>query len=596
MSDMPYNEQIGMTGISAPAGMLRYRDDNPILSDQSRRYGDGWTLGAFESAYKTDPSVKGVIGAILRPLSAALNRSEIDANGAPQVIADYVRWLLFESSQNAIDTWGKQEIRSFLVNGFSLSNHVAYLDDKRRWYGLRKMSPRPAWTIDRWFINQHGEWMMVQQQVQTPAGYVANYRIPRNVLCHWVVDPQGEDPTGEPLLRSVHMEIKARKLIRQRIPVFVDREVLGVPAIWLPQKTSPADKAAAKALVKNLRSHEESYLMMPVESKIEWKHSNKEGGDVLIRLMAALGEIIRESAGQEVRSLGTSQTGSRAVGEVLDDQFSLGIDSYGSTFENPINNQLIPRFVDWTFGPQPRYPIYRIGGIRRQDTKAALDLLVSAKGAELIEVTSEVRRKAYDLIGVPFVEPAAPVAPVVAPAGSPAPVAPAGAEPAEELSEVAEVGDDEEDVAEDEVVQGFIFDLGRFDEIAVAKWLELNNWPAAKLSRGKFSIRADIISPDRFGAIRVKRRGVGVRELWGTLTEEPDAAPEQGEVSLARTPRREPPRQRIWRSTIDEKTCKICKALDGKVSRSGLWRVKGGIVLDSAPAHENCRCHTEPAV
>lgn len=591
MSDTWSEASYGLTGISAPAGLLRYRDDNPALTDQSRRYGNGWSLGVFEAAYKTDPSVKGVVSAIVRPLESAIPRSEIDANGAPQIIADYVKWLLFESGRKNIDTWGVQEIRTFIVNGFSLSNHIAYFDSARRRYGLKKMSPRPPWTIWRWAFDSDGEWTAVQQNVQTPTGAMAYYTIPRKVLAHWIVEPQGDDPTGEPLLRSVHMEIKARKLIRQRIPVFVDREVLGVPAIWIPKAVSPDDKAKARDLVKNLRSHEQSYLMMPDGSKLEWKHSNKEGGDVLIRLMSALGEIIRESVGQEVRSLGTSQTGSRAVGEVLDDQFSLGIDAYGARFASTINDQIIPRFVDWTFGPQPRYPVFRMAGVRRQDTKAALDLLVAAKNAELIEVTGDVKRKAHDLVGVPLAEESA--SPLTPPPGQSAPISP---DAPEELSEIAEVPDEEESEGEGEVVQGFIFDSARFDEPAVERWLELNNWPACELLVGKHSIRANIIPAERFTSIRVKRRGVGVRELWGTLPAEAAEEPAQGEVSLARPATRTPPRQRVWRASIDEKTCKLCRALDGRVSRSGLWRAKGGVVLDSAPAHENCRCHTEPAV
>lgn len=592
----PAAVQMGLGGVQAPSGFIQYRDDNRDLQLASARYGDVNTLGDFERAYLTDPSVKSAVQAIVRPISASISRSEVDPNGAAPRVADYVKWLLFDSSQESISSWGTEAVRTSLVNGFALSNHVARHDAKRQAYALAKMSPRPPWSVYRWYFDDLGDWRGIQQYVSQPDGSYRWINIPRDVLVHWRVEQQGDDPTGTPILRSVHQEIRTRAIIRRLFPVFADREALGYPTIWLQKGATKEDKQLARDAMKNLRSHEKSYLLLPEGAKMEWKTSQREGGDVLLSILRGLGELIREALGQEVRSLGTSQTGSRAVGEVLDDQFTLGIEAYGLAFTQPINDQLIPRFVDWTFGPQDRYPLLRLGAVRRQDATIAMKLLIDGVAAKVITPTPTIERRARELAMIP--EEAPPVVPTPTPAAPP--------QMPEQMAspEVEDIAPEEVDDPTSEgieAVHALIFEVPPYDSRTAARWAELREYISAPIEKRPNSLKVVQRPAGDFARLLPGTRliGKGVRAVVGILAEPPEVEdaeeledPEA--VELAARKRPTPPVQRVWRATADEKTCKLCQALDGKTSHSGVWRVLG-VAVDHAPAHENCRCSTEPA-
>ena len=444
----PISKPVGSTGLYAPGGIIRPRDENPELQVQSVRYGTQTQLGSFERGYRTDGTVKSVVQAIILPVVQSAERGEIEPNGADPRVVAYVRWLLFEQGAS-LSSWLRGAFRTALVNGFSLSETIAYLEPTRRWYGIAKVSPRPPWTIWRWDVTPEGDWLGVVQMLTGGMSGSMPY-IPRTRLLHWVIDRDGDDPTGESILRAVHREISTRAYNRKMLPVYIERSI-GVPTVQYPTGTSEASKEAIRAALRGLRNHESSYLMINKDSSVTWFAPPQGTGESVLDITKGLGEQIRESLGQEVRSLGTSATGSRAVGEVLESQFMSALRAYSDMALEPINYQLIPRFVDWTFGKQARYHFLKAGAMRPEDAKP------------LIEATTK-----------------------------------------------------------------------------------------------------------------------------------PDAAPAQvsaSSVSLAapRKPKRTPPRQRIWSSHMDDLTCKVCRKLDGKRSRSGLWRVDG-LTLDGPPAHPDCRC------
>jgi hypothetical protein len=57
--------------------------------------------------------------------------------------------------------------------------------------------------------------------------------------------------------------------------VFADREALGYPTIWLQKGATKEDKQLARDAMKNLRSHEKAYLLLPEGARMEWKTSQQ---------------------------------------------------------------------------------------------------------------------------------------------------------------------------------------------------------------------------------------------------------------------------------------------------------------------------------
>lgn len=397
-AEPPDMEERGISGTLNDGGRIHAEHNAKLLHELA--FGDptSGTYGEWEKLTRTDHAVSAARELIAAPLRDAT--LEVEPGGEDErsiLIADFVRDNFTEWLEPRPPTLIDQVVKTGLGMGFSLHEVVADTRlDKRvpggRAVYIKKLAQRLASSIqsDGWkevdgelvAIHQHGmvdgKW---EQDIVLPADKV--------VLATW--DRSGNNYAGFSAFRPVWYLGLLRAELLRIIAIGHAREALGIPVIKRKKGAggSAKDLATLEATVKNIVAHENAYLILPEDYDIEWVFSQGANKSSLIESWKAFGLAILEVVQAQQMFLGTSDTGSRAVGEVHDatkNAFVNGVRAWLEGVLNGVGDQpytgIVRRLVDWNFGPQERYPKLRLV------TKKEAEL----GGTELATAVKDVRQ------------------------------------------------------------------------------------------------------------------------------------------------------------------------------------------------------------
>jgi hypothetical protein len=107
-----------------------------------------------------------------------------------------------------------------------------------------------------------------------------------------------------------------------------------------------------------MASGQNTFLAHPFGGKISIASAEGQRDRQRARVGQVLQRRNREELPDASLELGTTDTGSRAVGETFSEQLQGVVQSDCEDIANIINEQLIIDLVDWNFGPQDAYPVF----------------------------------------------------------------------------------------------------------------------------------------------------------------------------------------------------------------------------------------------
>jgi hypothetical protein len=290
---------------------------------------------------------------------------------------------------------------------------------------LRKLGPRMPQTLQHMDVARDGGLVSISQYPSAgdpPTGPVID--IDRLVM--YVNDREGGAWQGQSLLRNCYAAWYLKQDALKTHAVSIRRNGMGVPVAELPQGASQPEIDKAAALAQAFRGGEKAGGAIPGRLRL----LGVEGSlpDTL-GWISYLDEEMAGSALAEFLKLGSSKSGSRALGETFLEILSLALNACSQDLIcDTVTAYVVEDLVDLNFGEDvqaPRVVASKID-VDKPGTALAVAELVTA-GA--VTLDPELEHYLRDTLGVPQRKTAQPAPTPTPPAPAPVAVAAAAAGP-----------------------------------------------------------------------------------------------------------------------------------------------------------------------
>jgi phage gp29-like protein len=327
-------------------------------------------------AYREMRDNSSIIGAILYTIEQVLRDVEIkvipadDSDNAKRE-AEFVKQVL-DDMEHSLDDHVAEAL-SFLSygfawfevvyktrNGYNRNPHKTskYTDGRM---GIRKMSIRAPWTIDKFIIDQdNGDVTGIKQE------FALNRRpeeIPVYKSIYYRTTSLNNDPSGRSILRNAYEDYIYLKNMKSIEAIAVERELHGVPVGRMPAEylsVEATDEQAAlrrqfETALRDLKRNEQGYILLPsdlytdAEGKptrdrlmdIELITSNGTRSIDIDPIIKRYEHSIARSIAAEFMMLGSEGGGSYALSKSKMDVALRTMESYIGEIVDTLNKQLI---------------------------------------------------------------------------------------------------------------------------------------------------------------------------------------------------------------------------------------------------------------
>ena len=386
----------GAVGTANFAGFIRDLGEyNPILEGRS-------SFLVYEKMRRSDADVRAALLACKLPIRAAdyqivpgLKESD---EGFPlaKKIADEVRENLLGGLESPTSTgcWVTQNFETVKENallcldfGCAAHEDLWHIDgDKVR---LRKLAPRLPCTFYRYHVDEDGESLLYLEQYGYRGNNFVNVLVPAEKIAYFVNDMEGAYFYGRSVLRAAYQHWYMKSQIYRIDAISIERNGLGVPTIKQGPNVSAEDRKSAENWVKQLAAHENTGLSLPngwefVLTGITGRIRDPQAS------IQHHSEMIMRSVLANFLSLGSTQSGSRALGNSMRDFFYLSLEAVSQKIDETISNTSIRRLVNYNYTPQP--------GRKLPYPRLVTSNIVVVNPLELLEVAKDVGKFDVDLL------------------------------------------------------------------------------------------------------------------------------------------------------------------------------------------------------
>ena len=280
---------------------------------------------------------------------------------------------------------------------------------------LARLAPRLPSTFTRFYADTDGETLLSLEQRGYRGDKYETVNIPADRFSLFIFAQEGANFWGRSILRPAYKHWYVKEQLERILALAGEKNGLGVPVIKQAADASKEDREAAALWVERLAAHEKTGLSLPFGWDFALKGVEGRPQDVLpaIRYHS---EMIARSVLATFLTLGTTQTGTRSLGESSTGFFKLALESTAWLLAETISQTTIRRLVDFNFAPQESYPYLRFGNILATDPlevlKVAKDLVTNG----VLEVSDEDEGYVREQLGWP--KKTTPRVPAVAPGGA----------------------------------------------------------------------------------------------------------------------------------------------------------------------------------
>lgn len=360
---------------------------------------------------------------------------EVDAGTEPSAEMQTKAKFLQECLNDMDHTWREfiKELTSEFTYGFSVhekvyrrrlhANGSKFNDGK---IGLKKLPIRSQDTIKEWVYSDDGRELIAVKQdlcaVQNGVRYQGlatalggtDIVIPRKKFLLFRVDPKRDNPEGQSPLRNCYFAWKYRTLIEEQEAIGVQRDMNGMPTLYIPPRymsedASEAEKAVYeyyKRIIRNIQNNEQSGMILPQafdpESRqplFKFELTSTQGSkmydtDAIIKrwdnkiLMTLFSDMLK---------MGQDQVGSYSLAGAKTNIMALAIEARLKEIRDVLNTDLVPQlFALNGYAPDAELPRLTYGELDRIDLdeySKAVQRIFSVGGIEFDRpIANRVRR------------------------------------------------------------------------------------------------------------------------------------------------------------------------------------------------------------
>lgn len=344
----------GATGTEFFSGFITNDEYLPELTGLN-------AISIYDKMRRNDAQIHGTLYAIMLPIRQATWFIE-PASDKPEdkEIAERIQKNLFREMSITWDDFLRQAL-GYLPFGYSIFEKVFKVTDDNK-IMLSKLAPRKQSTIYRWYTDKDDNFSGVQQFVQK--GDSSNYDyidIWREKLVMFTNDQEGNNFEGISVLRSAYKHWYIKDKLYKIDAIGHDRWASGFPVVTESPSANEGDKKRVSTILKNLHSREQAYMHLPNEWKMEM-FEKSGGNEAIIGSIKHHNEEISKNILAQFINLGTSDSGSRSLGESFEELFAVSLNAIGEYFSEIMNRFVIKQLVDmnWNVKEYPRLKSNRI--------------------------------------------------------------------------------------------------------------------------------------------------------------------------------------------------------------------------------------------
>lgn len=354
---------IGAPGTAIFSGFVKDMGEyNPKLDGRNAF----WT---YEKMRRSDADVCAAMLACKLPIRAADKQivpgntpSDPDHQFAKE-IADFVRENLFggleahtATGSVTSQTFESVEENALLMLDFGCSGHEDLWSVDQNHVHLRRMAPRLPLTYYRFWTEDDGETLLALEQYGYRKNQFVNVVIPAEKFCLFTHRKEGANFYGMSALRAAYQSWYIKSQLYRIDCIALERNGLGVPTFKMPIGFSTEDKQTAHSWATQLTAHENTGVALPPGWEFEITGIKGRLRDPWTSIRHH-SELIVKAVLAMFLNLGTTQSGSRALGNTMTDFFFLGLEAVARNVAATINEQTIRRLVDYNFDPKGGRPL-----------------------------------------------------------------------------------------------------------------------------------------------------------------------------------------------------------------------------------------------
>lgn len=334
-------------------------------------------------------------------------------NGKVSITYDIPKNIVKPARYDEIKAYSDREIKNinknFLMNallflpyGFMPFEQVFYYDETGK-RGLKKLAPRLPKTIHSWVLDDTGNNITAMKQIVVKNNKTDIVPIPVEKLLILTHKLEGGNIEGKSEYRSFYREYTTKDQAYIDMRIIMQRLGNGVPWARLRKEFAGDENALDKLeeIFEGLQNTKEAFIAFDgsVEEHGTWA-PDPESIRVIIELIKHCDESIGKSAIQMFMNLGTSATGSRALGDTFTELYYMSLDGIIIEMTEAINEQVLKPLIIYNFGPQETYPKIHVTIEKKIDI--IINRLKQAKDGGLIAGNSDLENWILEAVGVPL--------------------------------------------------------------------------------------------------------------------------------------------------------------------------------------------------
>ncbi len=360
---------------------------------------------------RADSQIQGLLTGTCLPITRF--RWYLEDNGADPAVTDELSQQLKVPVKGREDdyvqgrmrnrfSWGKHltDLLRALYFGHYFFEQVGEVDEEGNWR-LKKLAPRPPRTISEILVAEDGGLVGIKQYGGKKAAFSQEPDIPVSQLLAYAWDREGGNWTGRSMLRPCFRNW----LVKDRL-IRVDagkheRNGMGVPWFEAPEGASQELIDALDEMAQAYRSGDEAGGAGPHGAKLRLVGTEGSLPDT-IGSVRYHDEQMANAFLMMFISLGSTQTGSRALGEVFSDFFGYAQEAVADWAKDTFNEHMVEDWVDWNYGEDVAAPLLNYDRSADEDAPIGDLALLVEKG--IVRVDNELEsaiRKRYKLPAMP---------------------------------------------------------------------------------------------------------------------------------------------------------------------------------------------------
>lgn len=396
---------VGSPDIQLYAGMMDDVEQTPELRGRGR-------YRIYDAMRASDTAVKALLWAVKLPIRAAEWRVEPASDDPVDLlVADCCEWLLGLAEEDGRMVGGLDELLRLILLQLDYGSFTGELEwgEVESWTDSEGDDHlvRPLIRVGRRLphtIVQYG----APTTTNDPLSYVEQdmpkmATIPGNKLVHATLEGEVEPYRGVSLLRACYGPWNLKRSLIVSSAIGYDRYAAGVPMVRYPADTGERGRGIAMDIGRNLRVNERAYIALPGSAEEGWNVEILSGAGSLadpVPLLRHYDALIMLSGLAQFSQLGTSERGSRAVGEVLADPFYQALTTLAGAIATTITQQVLGRFVLVTFG-EVDMPKLRVANIQHRNIPVLFGALANASTAGMSFADLETQNVLRTILGLP---------------------------------------------------------------------------------------------------------------------------------------------------------------------------------------------------